>query len=84
MKLIESNNDSSIIISPSDTDEFKNINDKLTVTNNNTKNLNLSLKKRACNLYPNGISDWDSTDSESGINDINGNYGEPESCQTRF
>jgi hypothetical protein len=93
LKLIESNNDSTLIIGPSekliDKDELKQNNDKLTITNNN-KNLNetksrlSSSKKRTFNLYTNGVSDWDSTDSEPGINEINDNYGEPESCQTRF
>ena len=44
----------------------------------------LSSQKRTFSLYPNGMSDWDSTDSESGINETNGNYGEPETCQTHF
>jgi len=88
LKLIESKNDSSIIIGPSENLIEQN-NDRLTVTNNN-RNLNQSKtrrsssRRRTFNLYQNGVSDWDSTDSEPGINDINGDYGEPESCQTRF
>jgi len=64
--------------------------DKLTITNNNNnKNFirptsRISKKKRTFNLYQNNESDWDSTDSESGNNETNGNYGEQETCQTHF
>lgn len=81
MKIIESNNNSSLIISPTNKDELKQ---------NNNKNLSViksrapSSKNRKFNLYPNGVSDWDSSDSESGINDINGNSDEAESYQTHF
>lgn len=59
IKLIETNNNSSLLISPS---------------NQNHQH----------NLYPNGVSDWDNSDSESGMNDMNGNSDEAESYQTHF
>jgi len=96
LKLIESNQDSSLIIGPSekliDTDDLNQNNDKLTMTNN-TKNLHQSKsyhsrppssKRRTFKLYANGVSDWDSTDSEAGFNETNSSYGEPETYQTHF
>jgi hypothetical protein len=92
LKLIETNNDSSIIIGPSDKlidkDELKQnnkTNDKLTKThpnsNGNRRNdRSASLNRRAFALYPNCMSDWDSTDSESGLNETNPN-DENETCQ---
>ena len=44
----------------------------------------VSYQTRTFSLYPNGVSDWDSTDSETGINETNGNHGEQETRQTRF
>ncbi len=96
LKLIESNNDSSLIIGPSknliDKNELKKNTEKLTITNNHKnrqkskspRSRSLSSKKRTLNFYSNCVSDWDSTDSEQGLNEINGNYGEPETCQTRL
>ncbi len=94
LKLIETNNDSSIIIGPSDKlidkDELKQnnkTNDKLTKTNSNSNgnrrnDRSTSLNRRAFALYPNCMSDWDSTDSESGLNETNPN-DENETCQNR-
>lgn len=59
IKLIETNNNSSLLIAPS---------------NQNHQH----------NLYPTGASDWDNSDSESGMNDMNGNSDEAESYQTHF
>ncbi|CAF3634336.1 unnamed protein product [Rotaria socialis] len=42
----------------------------------------ISSNRRAFALYPNCLSDWDSTDSESGTNELNPN-DELETCQTR-
>jgi hypothetical protein len=95
LKIIESDNNSSLIITRSekliDKNELQQHN-QLTITNHN-RNLSepkrrsprrSSSKKRTFALYPNDMSDWDSTDSEPGINETNGNYGEPETCQTHF
>ncbi|CAF1114506.1 unnamed protein product [Adineta steineri] len=94
LKLIESNNNSSLIIGPSDKlidqDELKQnnkINEKITKTTLNSNNINgnrrnersASSSRRAFALYSNGMSDWDSTDSESGTNETNLN-DEPEPC----
>ncbi len=96
LKLIESNNDSSLIIGPSEKliekHQLKRNTEKLTIKNNHKnrqkskspRSRSLSSKKRTFNLYSNCVSDWDSTDSEQGLNEINGNYGEPETCQTRL
>jgi hypothetical protein len=43
----------------------------------------VSFKQRTFALYANGISDWDSTDSEQGIDETKASYSEPEICQTR-
>lgn len=89
LKIIESD----IIMSPSEKSELKQNNDRLTITNHNrnlteqkTRSSRSSSSSRKCAfaLYQNGMSDWDSTDSESGINETNDNYGEPETCQTHF
>jgi hypothetical protein len=92
LKLIEANNDSSIIIGPSDKlvdkDELKQNNksdDKVTTINcNGSRRIerSASSNRRAFALYPNCASDWDSTDSESGTNETNPN-DEPETSQTR-
>ncbi len=97
LKLIETNDDSSIIIGPSDKlinkDELKQNNkstDKLTKINSDSMNTNgsrrigrsASSNRRAFALYPNCMSDWDSTDSESGLNESNPNE-EAEPCPTR-
>ncbi|CAF2197638.1 unnamed protein product [Rotaria magnacalcarata] len=99
LKLIESSNDSTLIIGPSDklidNDELQQnneTNDKLNSakTNSNCDNNNRNRRKdrstssnrRAFALYPNCLSDWDSTDSESGTNELNLN-DELETCQTR-
>lgn len=53
--------------------------DLLQLTNNNEKTLLASKsrasrsKQRSFALYANGMSDWDSTDSESGFNETSGN-----------
>lgn len=97
MKIIESNSESSLIITPSEAvtseGDLKRPTDKLTETNN-SKNLRPkkssrptrppSARKRTFKLYANGASDWDSTDSESGAVDTNNNPDESESCQTRL
>lgn len=82
-KIIESNQDSSLIIGPSDKlidqDQIKQNNetdDKITTTNSNENrrnNKSASSSRRAFALYSNGMSDWDSTDSESGTNETNPN-----------
>ncbi|CAF2729481.1 unnamed protein product [Rotaria sp. Silwood2] len=100
LKLIESNNDSTVIIERSnkliDKNQLKKnneTNDKLTknnldlnYSNNNNRNRrndrSTSSNRRAFALYPNCLSDWDSTDSESGTNEINPN-DELDTCQTR-
>jgi len=96
LKLIETNNESSIIIGPSDKlidkDELKQnhkTNDKLTKVNflsvhnngNRRNDRSTSSNRRAFALYPNGMSDWDSTDSDSCLNESNPN-DETETCQT--
>jgi hypothetical protein len=96
LKLIESNQDSSLIIGPSEKlinqEDLNKKSDKLTMTNN-SKNLQRSKsynsrppssKRRTFKLYATGVSDWDSTDSEAGSNETNGNFDEPESYQTHF
>ena len=96
LKLIESNSDSSLIIGPAEAlaseEDLNPAQDKLTETNN-SKNLRPkksrpnrppSARKRTFKLYANGVSDWDSTDSESGNVDTNNNSGESETCQTRL
>jgi hypothetical protein len=97
LKLIETNNDSSIIIGPSDKlidkDELKQnykTTDKLTKVNSGSMNNNghrrneksASSNRRAFALYSNGMSDWDSTDSESGLTETTSN-DENETCQNR-
>jgi hypothetical protein len=97
LKLIESSDNSSIIISSPDKlirrDEVKQNKDTLKIPNISINNFNgpkhrspraVSYKERTFTLYPNGVSDWDSTDSETGINETNGNYGELETCHTRL
>jgi len=97
LKLIETNDDSSIIIGPSDKlinkDQLKQnnkTNDKLTKVNSDGINTNgsrrngrsASSNRRAFALYPNCMSDWDSTDSESGLNESNPT-DETEPCPPR-
>ncbi|CAF1299673.1 unnamed protein product [Adineta steineri] len=102
LKIIESGDQSSLIIGPSDkligkdeltqNNRLNQTNDKLTVPNDilnfhGSKRRSprpVSYNARTFSLYTNGVSDWDSTDSESGINETNGNYGEAETCQTHF
>jgi hypothetical protein len=93
LKLIESNNESTLIIGPADKlidkDELKQNNkpnDKITKTTNHNNESRLkdkspSTNRRAFALYQNGMSDWDSTDSESGTNETNTN-DDLETCQT--
>ena len=81
MKLIESNNNSSLIIGSSDKlidqDELKPTNptnEKLTKINGSRRTeRSASTNRRSFALYSNGMSDWDSTDSESGPNESNPN-----------
>ncbi|CAF1136540.1 unnamed protein product [Adineta ricciae] len=102
LKLIESDDQSSILIGPSDklidrngieqTNHFNEIKDNLTIPNDSNTFREpkrrsprpVSYQTRTFPLYPNGASDWDSTDSETGINETNGNHGEQETRQTRF
>ena len=73
-------------------EDLKSSKDQLTETNN-SKNLRPkkarptrppSTRRRTFKLYANDVSDWDSTDSESGSVDTNNNLGESETCQTRL
>ncbi|CAF1145574.1 unnamed protein product [Adineta ricciae] len=81
LKLIESNSNSSLIIGPSDKlidqDELKPnnpINEKITKINGSRRTeRSASTSRRSFALYSNGMSDWDSTDSESGPNESNPN-----------
>ena len=65
-------------------------NEKLIKTDSETRNVNgnrrngrsSSATRRAFPLYPNCMSDWDSTDSESGLNESNPTE-ENESCSIR-
>ncbi|CAF3732364.1 unnamed protein product [Rotaria sp. Silwood1] len=92
LKLIETNNDSTFIIDKNQLKQYNETNDKLNKTNldsnynNNNKNRHHSRSstnnRRAFALYPNCLSDWDSTDSESGTNETNIN-DELDICQTR-
>ncbi|CAF1024382.1 unnamed protein product [Rotaria sordida] len=94
LPLIESNNNSTFIIDSSDKLIDKNqlkqnngTNDKLNKTNMDTNNKNrrnnqsISSNRRAFALYPNCLSDWDSTDSETSTNETNPN-DESDICQT--
>ncbi|UJR31468.1 hypothetical protein I4U23_018957 [Adineta vaga] len=86
LKLIESNDNSSLIIGPSDKlvdqNELKSnerTNDKITKTNNSRRTeRSASTNRRSFALYSNGMSDWDSTDSESGPNESNLLNDEPD------
>lgn len=100
LKIIETNDDSTIVLAPADRitekDSLKSIdenpkgNDKLIKTDSESRSVNgnrrngrsSSSTRRAFPLYPNCMSDWDSTDSESGLNEINPTE-ENESCSTR-
>ena len=85
LKLIETDDNSSIIIGPAnkliEKDELKQnhkSNDKMTEVKGNSVDSNenrrsASSNRRAFALYPNCVSDWDSTDSESGLPDNSNN-----------
>ena len=83
-KLSESSVNSTSIISLSNELTNKNQLKSINTTNNRLKESNckchngnrpedgsISPNQRAFSLYPNCLSDWDSTDSESGTNGIN-------------
>ena len=66
--------------------------DQLTIASHNGKShqeqkrrspRSVSFKQRTFALYANGMSDWDSTDSETGVAETNASYSEPEMYQTR-
>ena len=81
MKVLDnsSSQDASLIVSTSDPlpnkDQVKS-EEKLTNGNRRTDRSSTS-PRRAFALYDNALSDWDSTDSESGPNE------DQEACQTR-
>lgn len=101
LKLIETNDESTIVLSPADktiekdslkvNDDNTKSNEKLIKTDSDTRNVNgnrrngrsTSSNRRAFPLYPNCMSDWDSTDSESGLNESNPTE-ENESSSTRL
>jgi hypothetical protein len=102
LKLIETDQNSSLIISPSKTlldhKEFQENNqrnkskDQLTLASHNGKSnqeqrrrspRTVSFKQRTFALYSNGMSDWDSTDSETGAAETIASYSEPETSHPR-
>ena len=74
MKLIDGNQNSSVMIGPADqlngTDPLKSNGEATPVPRDDRSS---SSHRRAFALYPNGLSDWDSTDSESGANETHVN-----------
>ena len=91
LKLIEANNDGSTMIIERvdkliDKNQYKS-NQKLTKMNSENNgqrrtDRSTSSNRRAFPLYPDCMSDWDSTDSEAGLNENNPN-DENETCQNR-